>query len=392
MLSKSKGTWISPPEADAFFKLFDEFNGNSMTVSAVFLILIIFAFATYFKSSSKTINSISDQTSFASTRLSLVLLSTWILISFLIPFLLSVLRFPIFHSRYMISFLPSYLIIAALGFDAVPKFGLRSFLIIVIVFYSSYNLFSTRSYYNTRSKSDFRGVSQFVVDHSYEKPLVITTLPYHFEYYFREYKDGLEFRYESPTKYLDDLRTGVAPKKAFWWVDAHGRTFNPDSASLRYLDSVFVLATEYSGFDAWAKFFVPKEPENDRLVLNIKGSEMVPSAANIANERGQLYCNGRLEKIVERLDSGSYELIVKASGEPQLGISGRRANMRLKINQVIDTSYCPSNRSFLHGDSFRFKQNTRQPLAISIEFLNDTVENSRDLNLLIRELEILKHP
>lgn len=263
MLTKNKGTWIDAPDKFALFKLFREFNGNSTVLSCCFAALIASAFiSVLLQSLSQSKGKIVDPQGGNQKLMLLFFLSLWILVSFLIPFLLSIFKFPIFHSRYMISYLPAFLLLAALGVDAVSSKLFQSVIIVLVLSFSARHLFLLRNYYETESKANFRGASNFVLTHSNKKTPLVTTLPYHFEYYFRKHLYKFDFNYKAPKTFIAEMNRGTESKRAFWWIDAHGRTFEIDSFDRKFFDDNFKVDSEFLGFDAWAKYYVPKDSLN----------------------------------------------------------------------------------------------------------------------------------
>lgn len=248
-LTRAEGTWISPPHLDELLRLYREFQGNSTELAWTGAILMAIFIVFAFRKTASAGNQFSD-------RELLLFLSVWILISFLIPFVISLIRFPIFHPRYMISYLPPFVLLAAAGLQSLPVGRWRYLGLVPVFFFTVPLMFGSGGYYNMVRKSDFRGVSDFIKANSEEHVQVYTTLPYHFEYYFQP--AGSRLTYLAPDSLYSEMRRGVRPLQSFWLADAHGRTFHMQPVDSAFIWSHFENKAGSELFDAWTKLFVPR--------------------------------------------------------------------------------------------------------------------------------------
>lgn len=377
MLTKSKGTWIDPPGADALMRLYLDFQGGSWLLFSMGLVLILLLAILW-----RTAESVNE--SKQKRKDAVIFLSLWISISFLVPFLLSIFHFPIFYKRYMISYLTPFLLLSAAGLAQVSNKWLRICALLAISIGTWYHLFPSQHFYTRPMKSDFRGVSDFILTHNQPRLPVYTTLPYHFGYYFR--KAGWEDMIQSNNmdSLCNGMRRGAPEPASFWFADAHGRSFSVTPKNQILLDSIFELFFIEERFDSWARLYLKKEKTNN-LICSIERGDMQgsqgPSAA--------LFINESLHSKTIELDAGKYQLVAKLLGTPTRAINAQTAHAIWLVNKKTIATYATRQESFIQGDTLLFEQNLKGPVSFELRFDNDTCDKNWDRNLLFRQLQIL---
>jgi hypothetical protein len=377
MLSKSKGTWIDPPGADALMRLYLDFQGGSWLLFSMGLVLILLLAFLW-----RTSESVSD--SKQKRKDAVIFLVLWISVSFLVPFLLSIFHFPIFYKRYMISYLTPFLLLSAAGLAKVSHKWLRISAILAISLGTWYHLFPSQHFYTRPMKSDFRGVSELIMTYNEPRLPVYTSLPYHFGYYFRQ--AGCEDMLQSNDmdSLCNGMRRGALEPTSFWFADAHGRAFSVTPRNQAFLDSIFELYLLEERFDSWARLYLKKEKTND-LICSIERGDMQgnqgPSAA--------LFVNGSLHSKTIALEAGKYLLVAKLLGTPARAINAEAAHAIWLVNNKTIAAYATRPSSFIQGDTLLYEQNLKGPVSFELRFDNDTCDKKGDRNLLFRQLQIL---
>lgn len=376
MLTKSKGTWIDPPKMDALLRLYHDFQGGSWILLAIGLLLMLFIllFRVFFKGHPSEVAPVKD---------AVVFLSLWIVISFLVPFLLSVFNFPIFYKRYMISYLSPFLLLSAIGLAELPVRWLRNTIIGVICLATWYHLFPVTHYYSRIAKSDFRGTSEYILQHNQPGLTVYTSLPYHFGYYFRQAQCESMIQSNNLDSLCNAMRRGASPLESFWFADAHGRAFSVSPSNQEFLNKEFDLFLMQESFDSWARLYLRKD-QNEDGDLVIKREDM----RNGEEITGSLFVNGQLTTAPVELEEGTYQLIAKVLGTPYGGVAGRNAHVTWLAGEKGVGSYFTGPGSFIAGDTLRYEQKNKGSLTFNLRFDNDSCLGKADRNIVFRSLTI----
>lgn len=388
VLTKNTSTWIPPILNTAFSTLIYNFFGDSyMLVSLAGFITIFYAFYVF---KDQTEDSTKERP-FEGLVPAFILLSMWIMITFFIPYVRSFLDFPILNSRYMISFLPAFMIMMAIGFDLIKNIFLKVFMVLFFVFVSYVELVYVKAYYKNTTKSSFRETALFVVENNTSEAKICTSLPYHYGYYLRSYNNKA-FIDGTPIDVLMDLyKSGAKQVEPFWVVDAHGRKLTLSTSNADFLNKQFEEVLKYDGYDAWAKFYVPRAPQDtaqNYLQLNASNYfEKVPYEHDL---NMYLNTNAALESKAFELEEGNFQLVLKARSTPALPINNTQAHLNIYVNNVLSAAFYLNAQSNVRGDTIAFSSSGKAPVKFKIEFDNDTTLGELDRNVIIRELRLLK--
>ena len=157
---------------------------------------------------------------------SFIVLSIWIIITYLIPYLRSLLVVPMLHPRYTIVVLPAFLIAIAYGIELINFKPLKMFILCTFVVLSLTSLLISRRYYSQVSKTQFREMTQFVVENNNENyPIIDELVSWQHQYYFKALKFKPTILEGSKLNVIDSILAGRNQKyivKGFWIVGAHG--------------------------------------------------------------------------------------------------------------------------------------------------------------------------
>jgi hypothetical protein len=191
---------------------------------------------------------------------SFIILSIWIIVTYLIPFLRSLLVVPMLFPRYTIVVLPAFLIIIAYGIELINFKPVKMFVLSAFIIISLITIIISRRYYSKVLKSQFREMTQFVVENNKENYPIIDELSWQHQYYFKVLKFKPTILEGSKLNVVDSILAGKNPKysvKEFWIVGAHGE--QPLIAEQRKrLDSAYVMIIDKKFHDAWAQLYVSK--------------------------------------------------------------------------------------------------------------------------------------
>lgn len=165
--------WIQKPKPLFLAEYFYLYLGKDIILTLLFVgFLIIFFRENRFKRTNKDF-------------LVVITLVLWLLLSYAIPLIRSLVSTPVLHVRYTIVTLPAWIILFAWGWTLVPGKKVTLMLAGVIAVSSIINLIFLRGHYNKISKQQFREAAEIVIAKNEEKLPVVSTFPWHYNFYFR---------------------------------------------------------------------------------------------------------------------------------------------------------------------------------------------------------------
>lgn len=251
-VSEIKEFWIAPPTEDSYTLVFKEFFGHSeMILSLIGVFILMYFWRLSKESNSKLIYSeiIKNRTLFG-----FIILLPWISLVLLIPMIRSYMSVPMIISRYFIVVLPALLLIIAVGITQFKNQIIRIGFISLLLVFSMSDIFFVKKYYKTRTKSQFREASDFVLKNNKENDSVYSSLAWYFGYFI---KDNIAHK---PLDFLiDEIKSDPSKQKSFWYVNAHNNSYSLNEINQQFISENYVIDKNFEGLDAWAKRFVPKK-------------------------------------------------------------------------------------------------------------------------------------
>jgi hypothetical protein len=383
-LTGNKGTWIPPITADVFAKTYADFFGHSTYLIVFSGLLILSCFYFFFKNAAKYRDSGNERKVPV-----LFILLVWILVTFMIPYIQSKVAYPTLNTRYVINILPAIILLMALGITAVPKRSLKIALVSLFTLLSLVDLFAWSKYYKRERNSDFKTIAKYVTENNMNGSIILTSLPFHFDYYFKIFHNSAPVSDIPVDLKLSQMRTGKEVPAAFWVAEAHGRNFEISDSNQRYLEKNFDRLKSIEKYEAWAKLYVPKLPQSNDLVLNLHATDFNDSVSALKRSEIYLFNNSKIRSREINLDSGMYKMVIKAQSLPARAIADHHAHLNVWLNEEPVASYFLNRTSFIRGDTFLL-QSTGKGDAIALEFDNDTCAEGQDRNVLVRDIQFLK--
>jgi hypothetical protein len=382
-----KSIWIVPINGQAFTDLFDTFFGNSYLVIYLAVIIILFYLFNVFKTDKSEIEEGGHEKLFSAFTICFV----WLFIGFFIPYILSFIRIPMLNNRYLIYLLPPIIIMLASGFDLIANAKLKTALVTFYVLLSLLEVLVVKGYYSRVVKSDFRGATRFVVENNFTNSNVISSLAYHFDYYLKHYNSSAKLEGIDLDKKIENMRLGIEKPQAFWALDAHGKIYSISDSNQVYFKSNYEELISFQSFDAWAKYFIPKN-KCDTLVPELKinaknySKTLVPSQGNHI----YLFKKGLLNSQNFMVNTGSYKMLVKAGSLPAMPIAKTNAHLTIFVKDVKSASYFLTGNSLIFGDTIDVVIGKNKIFKMGLQFDNDTCIGEQDRNIIIREIVLLK--
>ena len=387
-VTEIKSFWLQKPGSEAFTSMFKEFFGNSEMVVFVINLVAIFYIINLFKEKNNNQNSnaiISNKVIF-----SFIILSTWLSVSLIIPLIRSYLDVPMILSRYFINILPVLILIITIGINFIKNDLIKIIVIAYLVIFSILDLFVVKKYYFTITKSQFRELSEEIINRNPDKSKLVVYWSWLFPYFFQN-ENQITIEGNSLDEYVNGMRSGSIINKSFWYADANSRPFQISPENQIYLDTNFILKEKLEFYDAWANYYVSKNQTIEIKESGVKNALTLEMFSPInLNEKGNLvlYENANLKTEPINLENGNYELIINANSLPENPVNGENAHFKIKINNNEIANYYLSENKQSKKIVFSSKNNENNTFELIYD--NDVFENGKDRNAVIYSISIKK--
>lgn len=246
--------WIQMPSLDVYTQFFKDFFGQSELVLFFVLLAIILFFIQLFKAKKTQhflINPKENKLVF-----SFFILFVWILATLLLPLIRTYTSLPMLINRYFINILPAVIIIVAIGLSYIKNEIVRYGMLSIIILFSLTDIVVVKHYYKSPNKTQFREVTQFILDNNTAKDPVITSLSWYFPYFLNNDKVQTTIIENTLDNYVNEMIQDSTKRKSFWYVDAHSRPFKVNENTQKYLDTNFIIQNYIDLYDTWTKHYV----------------------------------------------------------------------------------------------------------------------------------------
>jgi uncharacterized membrane protein len=241
-LTKRESIWIAKPKANFFVTYFwDYFGQDAFTVYAVAFLLILFLLAGTLQKRDEA-----DPSDIRENRylFSFVILLTWIIVSYMVPFVKSLVSLPVLFNRYTIVTLPAILLAAAIGLDLIFHSFLKKYIVILIACFSLIHLFAFDRYYEKPTRTQWREMIGFVVQNNPQNFPIISDRTWHLAYYFKLLNANPQYVSEKAIPKLTDV----------WVITGNqGKPLSKQAEQL--LNTDFKLKLEFKGISTWAYYY-----------------------------------------------------------------------------------------------------------------------------------------
>lgn len=247
-------TMPSPFFAGFYFYLY---LGKDPYLAAVYVILMVLFVRHAIKASKSRSNHKYQNLDLQST---LLLLSVWVIVSYLIPYLYSVIKIPILEARYTLITLPALFIAASIGWSKVESIKVRSIIVITVFISTVINFAFFNQYYSKIRREQLREATRTVIENNKESLQVYSSMSWFYNYYFKRYNSDIKVI--NPTNFNAEaanlnFETDLVDTKALWVIQGHIVPPLTDQQQM-YLDKYFTVKKEFLYHDAYAKLYVRK--------------------------------------------------------------------------------------------------------------------------------------
>ena len=375
IITKIKSFWIQPPTAEVYIGLFKEFFGYAESVIFIASLVSAYYFIKVFSSKYVKTENKNNNLVFG-----FIIISTWVFITLLIPYIRTYIDVPMIISRYFISVLPAAILVIAIGLDKIKSTIVQKIIIIVFIIGSLVDLFLVKDYYNSITKTQYRELAKDVIKKNrYTNAKIYSVWGWHLRHFFTNDSTKMTTQEQTLQEVVDLMANNPKEKKDFWFVGAHFQKFELTPDSEAFLNSNFNLVENVEYFDTWARYYSPKEGVENSVVLNINEFEPIKSDNDI---NILLFSNSITKSKPVILNEGLYRVAIKAKSLPETPINNENAHLTVDMNGKKIGEYFVSEKKE-ETTYFQFQIAKQQQVTIGLTFGNDLVLDNKDRNLLV---------
>jgi uncharacterized membrane protein len=383
--SKRTSIWIPIPERNVYTVMFKEFFGFSEIVLFIVLLAISYFFIKLFnKKELEKFNINPDKEKQVFTFFVLII---WILITLIIPLIISFINLPMIVSRYFINILPAVIILVATGIYYIKNNFVKTTIISLFVLFSISDIVIVKKYYKAVNRTQFREVCEYVKSKK-TNDNIVSSLSYYMSYFIKENKDKIIDN--SLDNHFSNYINNPSEAKSFWYIDGHNRPYSPSDITLKFIDSLYVINDNIDLFDCYAKHFQLKKdykpniniskfkPFKERNGDNINFSvEVFIEDNNKIDISGWAYFDN-----ISMIDSNINMLLI--NNENEIIITSEKVN-RVDVTDYFNSKFDISNSGFKTTLIKNNIKNGEYKLAI---YLIDSKNNKEGLILTDKKINI----
>lgn len=183
-----------------------------------------------------------------------IIVTLWIGLTYLIPYLQSILSVPVLHERYTIITLPALFLVFALGFQRLKSRRTQQILLGVAVLSTTLNFLFFNRYYTKISKNQFREAAMTVMKYNRDGTKVYSDQDWFYNFYFENYGSPIRVT----TSYGADLGHLLVNDKKVWVLKGL-QLPGIDSVQQQYLNTHFPVKTTFQFVETRATLYQRKE-------------------------------------------------------------------------------------------------------------------------------------
>ena len=192
---------------------------------------------------------------------SFFILFIWLLVTLFLPLVRTYTSLPMLINRYFINILPVIIIVVSIGLYFIKNEVVRYSILSVVLLFSITDIVIVKKYYKQPNKTQFREVTQFIIDNNTKNDLVVTSLSWYFPYFLNNEKVKSTIIDGTLDNFVNEMIQDSTKRKSFWYVDAHNRPYKVTEETQKYLDSNFSIENNVDLYDTWTKHYVKSSNE-----------------------------------------------------------------------------------------------------------------------------------
>jgi uncharacterized membrane protein len=257
LVNNTSSFWMAPPRSDFFISFFSSYFGEQSAL----ILLCVFLLSMYVISILLIRKQdVEDKLKISPEVVNFIVLATWIIISYCIPYVRSLISVPMLGDRYTIVVLPAILLMLALAIDLIRVEILKILVLILIFMLTVVNILFEKEYYKRKTKQEWREMAAAITKDK-DIPLIISDRGWYLDYY-------LQYSTKKKCVANKDVKQGLLSNLNSLWV-ATGHSGQPlDENISKVLDAEFFVKEEFNGVGTWAKKYVRKQHIETEALLN----------------------------------------------------------------------------------------------------------------------------
>lgn len=372
-VSGIKSFWIQPVNSNFASEYFFEFFGNSGILVPFLILFLLFYFL--------RLQNIGQSNPQNSTPLEFIVLSSWIFITLLIPYFKSITSLPMLVPRYVITVLPAFLLMLAIGVQTISNKLIKGMVIGMFFLASLLDLFFVKKYYATITKTQFREATAYIAsNNSLQLPIINLLTAWQTQYYTNKFNIGSQLIIENPGNLFDSFARSNNIK-GFWLIGAHNSPPKLTDEQLKSLSANYIQTEDVNYFDAWVQQYVSINLLKDKFVpITFHPSLMF----NMDKQNVIAIWGGKVSSEPINLTKGKYVLKLFSRGTP---VKGEFPKIKISMNQNGLVEY--TSKQELEQIDFPFETDGT-PFQLSFEMMNDWSANGEDRNYFIQKAFVSK--
>lgn len=379
-MTRIESFWIQDISPTFLQDFFYGYFGNA-DILKPFLLLLLLIYVANVSMNSSDITKVKGNP----LLLSFIIILFWVFITLLIPYIRSLLTVPMLFPRYTIVILPAVLLALAYGIASFKNNLIKYSITGLLVVLSFIHILYVQKFYKKKSKSQFREMTQYIVQENTSNFPIINELTYwHQGYYLKKYGSKADIMPGKKENIIDSILSKGSAKydlKGFWIAGAHGDK-KPNDNTEKNLDTAYVLIKQKEFYDAWARLYVSKKGSgNDYSIISYDqfiGGSVLQDQQIVAVWTGSIQSKPLL------LPRGKYQLTILAKGDHGGG-QYPHLNIYIDKNKIGDY-YLSGN---IENMQFDFENTSTESITITIEMDNDFDKPGQgDRNAFIKQILI----
>ena len=296
-ISEIKEFWIPPTDLKTIKQIFKDFCGNSDFILILAIIGLVYYCVLLIrdKNHKKSYNDVVEN----KLLLSSIILLSWIIIVLAVPILRSYLVIPMIISRYFIVILPAFILIISVAISECRNTIVRTIFLFLLAVGMFYETTIHSNYYSNVSKTQFREVTQFIIDNNKNNESVVTSLGWYLPYFLNKDKNKNTIVDKTLDIYVSEMSQDASKIRSFWYFDGHIRPFAPSETTKSFLEQHFVVDKNIDLFDCYSKHFILKSNYKPNIDIGkfiplkqSNGDRVNFSIENFENKSDKIELNG----------------------------------------------------------------------------------------------------
>ena len=363
--SKIDSFWIQLPDLNVFSTILKDFFGNSELLLALVYLLVIIYFIRLFNEKGKHNGLIKENDSELIN--SYVVLIPWIVICLVVPLIRSYLKVPMIIPRYLIIVLPAIIIIVSIGIYGIRHRLIRLSFLGLIAIFSFTDIFILKDYYKKRNKTDFRGISNFVIKNKKEGEQVVSRIGFHYSYFFDNCTPKTPVLWNSMTAFVETIiKYKEYYSTSFWFVDAQDASLAITPELQSFLDDNFYVDSRKDLHQAVGIHYAFRNKNYVKIdFVN------APQISGTSYQFIELTENNSLKSNAVLLEKGEYIILIPSRSLPETSLNNINAHLTIKLNSKIIGGVFLNEKETITTKKIKLHVPQKQEYSIELIFDNN---------------------